>query len=1098
MPSRARLPARPIARLTRAALAALCLAAAPADLAALPAGREISQYVRRQWTIEQGLPHGTVRGFAQTADGYLWLATYEGLVRFDGERFHVFDKASAPGLPNSSILTVTRSRDDTLWIGTVAGLVRYRGGVLTPVPRAPGLPEELVNAVEEAPDGTLWVGAWGGLRRLAGERLEAVDLPLASDLINALLPAADGSLWIGTTGAGLARRTASGVEAYGPAQGLASDTVLSLLPDGEGGLLVGTSAGLDRLRGGRVERVPGIPADQITALRRDRDGNLWVGTYSSGLYRLDGGGASGYAIAEGLLNPTVRAIFEDDEGSLWVGSNRGLEQLRTGAFVSWNSRQGLPDDFARAVFEDRDGVIWAGTANGLSRFVDGTWRRVDDPRLARAYVLSIAQSADGTLWFGTSNGLYRVRDGVATVLTTADGLAANGIRAIYPARNGDLWLATDSGVNRVRPDGAGDSFAQRGLGTDYAIGFAETPDGRLWAATGAGLAELDGEVFRLHSAPADLPSNRLFSLAAEADGTLWIGTDGDGLIRYRDGTASSITSRDGLPYDKLLSIVDDGRGHLWFGTVRGVFAIAKTDLDAVADGKGNRLSPYVYDENDGLGSRQCNGSGWPAALRTRDGRVWFATANGISAVVPGSAPPLAGTPRAPVVERIAVDGVEVPATTLAAIPPGARRIELEFSGATLAAPERLRFRYRLEGYDERWIDAGPNRVAAFTNLPGGDYRFVLAASRDGSEWTTTTLPVVLRPHFWERRSFLALAALATAGLLAALHLMRLHLARQRERRLAQLVEERTREISAEKERTERALREAEAARREAERHEQAAEEALVRAEAASRTKSVFLATTSHELRTPLNAIIGFSRILIERTADKLEPRFVGFLENIHSSGEYLLGIINNILDLSKIEAGRMDLRPEMVSLADSVAGVCAVMRGVSAMRRIQLELVVPDDLPLLEADPIHLKQILYNLVANAVKFSPEGAVVTVAARELAAAESPFGGAGVEIRVVDRGVGIHPGSHQVIFQEFRQAHEPGSRRPEGTGLGLALVRRFVEMHGGSIRVESELGNGSTFVVVLPCRLAGGRGEVAGAATGAAASAAAGVESPPLAS
>ena len=383
----------------------------------------------------------------------------------------------------------------------------------------------------------------------------------------------------------------------------------------------------------------------------------------------------------------------------------------------------------------------------------------------------------------------------------------------------------------------------------------------------------------------------------------------------------------------------------------------------------------------------------------------------------------------------------------------------------------MRFRYRVEGYDGDWIDGGTKRAASYTNLPAGEYRFLLESSHDGVHWVGTALPFTLRPHFYETRWFLILSILATVALLLAVHTTRLHFSRERARHLESVVEDRTRQISEEKERTEVALHqaeaaktEAEAARREAEHHEQQVEAALEQAESANRAKSIFLANTSHELRTPLNAIIGFSGLLIENASERLESRHVRFLQNILSSGQYLLGHINNILDLSKIEAGRTELEPEAIILYFLVDEISAVMKGVATLRKISIDVDIPDDFPTIEADPTHVKQILYNLISNAVKFSPENSTVTVSARPLPSADGSPGR--IEIRVTDQGVGIDPKDHELIFQEFRQAHGPRGERPQGTGLGLALVKRFVEMHGGSIHVESELGLGSTFRVVLP--------------------------------
>jgi len=1033
-------------------------------LAALPADRGITQYVRRAWTVEQGLAHGTVRGIAQTRDGSLWLATYEGLVRFNGEEFRVLDRTTSPEMLSIAIRMMSLAGDGTLWLGSTAGLMRYRGGRFETI-AIPGGPDS-IGGMTITSDGTVWVGtARGKLIRVTRGHAEEMALGLPVSPITALAVTGE-TLWIGTS-VGLSRYRRGNSTAQ-RVEGLTSDRIVTLLADGRDSLLVGTATGLDRIAGDRIARIDGLPADQVTALHRDRDANLWVGTYSHGVIRVSGGGVTSYGIDDGLLNPTIRAISEDDEGNLWIGSNGGLEQFRAGTFISWDRRHGLEDDFIRTVFEGRDGGRWVGSAKGLYRWNGSAWVRDGGP----AGILSVEQSRDGTRWLGTSNGLYRVSDGRTIVLTVADGLSNNSIRDVHEDRRGDVWVATDFSVSRILRDGRIESFAGRpGIGAGYALSIAETGDGRLWFATGLGLAEFDGTNFTLHAAPKELPSNRLFGVEADADhpGTVWVITDGDGLIRFRDGRASVITTHDGLATDKIVSVVDDREGRLWFGTMRGISAASKRELNAIADRTGTRVVSRFFDENDGLGSRQCNGASTPAALRTRDGRVWFATAKGVAMLVgaPAASQPL----RVPIVERVQINGKPTSLAALGAIPPDVERIEFEFTGATSVTPERMHFRYRVDGYDNAWIDGGTKRVASYTNLPAGRYRFLLESSRDGVQWRGVALPFDLQPHFYETRWFVGLSILAVFALLLAAHNMRLHFSRERARLLQTLVEERTRQISEEKERTEHALQEAEAAkteaeaaRREAERHEKLVEHALQRAESASQAKSIFLANTSHELRTPLNAIIGFSALLIEYTTDRIEPRYVRFLQNILSSGEYLLGHINNILDLSKIEAGRSTLQPEMILLNQVVDEITAVMKGVATLREVAIDVDLPNDLPAMEADPTHVKQILYNLVSNAVKFSADKSTVTVRARHLPLHAGSLGS--IEICVIDQGAGIDPADHELIFHEFIQAHGAKGERPQGTGLGLALVKRFVEMHNGTIRVESELGLGSTFIVVLP--------------------------------
>ncbi len=1048
-------------RLAGSWLAALALLGA-GRLAALPADRAVTQYVHRAWTVEQGLPHGTVRGFAQSAGGDLWLATYEGLVHFDGTTFRALDKSSSPAILSNSIVTLCLSRDGTLWLGTLAGLMRYRDGQFETVPLTGGA--DIVNALVAASDGSVWVGtAHGRVLHIAGGKVDALPMPSPLKPVTALA-AEDSNLWIGTS-AGLLRYHGGVFRSWTTAQGLSSDTIVALLAERDGSLLAGTEAGLDRIDETSVTHIVGLPSDQITALRRDRDGNLWAGTYSNGLFRLSPSqDVAAYGIQQGLLNPTVRAIFEDDEGSLWVGTNGGAEQLRAGAFITWNERDGLVDPVARVIFEDRGGAMWAGSANGLNRWDGKTFARVERPHLNG--LLAIAQTRDGAMWFGTSKGVTRMADGGTTLLTTAGGLSNNTVRAIHEDRRGDVWIATDFGLDRIRGgrlDGTIESFSGHGgLGTDYVMAIAETADGRLWAATGGGLGEFDGRSFHLHAAPRELPANRLLSLAADNENTLWIGTDGDGLVRYRNGKARVITARQGLPADKILSLVDEGHGSFWFGTVRGAFHVSKRELNAVADGTATHLTARLFDEKDGLGSRQCNGVANPSALRSYDGRIWFVTAKGVSALVSTAEPPLL---RNPAVEAVLVNGKATTESALRSLAPGAERIEFALDGATLVAPEQVRFRYRLDGYDGHWIDAGTNRIASYTNLPPGDYRFLVQSSRDGVTWHERAVPFTLRPHFYATTWFIALCAITLVALLLAVHSLRLRLASERARVLEQLVEERTRQISEEKARTEEALEAARAATLEAERHERLAEEALAQAEEANRAKSTFLAATSHELRTPLNAIIGFSEILISHAANRLEPRHALFLHNIHSSGQYLLGIINNILDLSKVEAGRMEIHPETILVRDEVGGICAVMKGVTTVRKVTIDVEVPKDLRM-EADVTLIKQILYNLMSNAVKFSPDRSTVTILARPLDALDSPLGEESVEIRVTDQGTGIDPKDHQLIFQEFRQAQGSHGQRPQGTGLGLALVKRFVELHRGTVRLESRPGSGSTFILLFP--------------------------------
>ena len=1054
--------------------------------------RRASQYIHSSWTLDDGLPHSTVRAITQSADGNLWVGTYEGLARFNGFGFRVISRSTSPAIPNNSVIALLRGRDGALWIGTNHGLARMDGETITTIDGAEGAEGPSIQAIAESADGTLWAATNGsGLLRVSGGRVTRFGAAegFGSEILSSLAIGHDGAVWAGTNGGGLVRVSRGTVTTISTAEGLGNDVVLSLVMARDGGLWIGCAQGLFLLRDVKISgpggRAP-LAADSVSALLEDLSGTLWIGTYSRGLFRYDRkrDELARYDARPGLLDESVRTIFEDVEGGLWLGTNGGLERLDAGAVVSYTTSEGLTNDYVRSVLETRDGAMWIGTAGGLARLRDGRFTIFDvSDGLAASYVFSLAEGRDGTLWIGTPGGLSRARgDRFETVLTTKEGLSNNSVRAIHEGRDGTLWLGTDLGLNAWRGGVVTTFGAADGLGSDYVMGLAEGADGTMWVATdGGGVASIGGGTTRRWSVREGMSSDHILSIAIDTEGVVWAGSDGEGLNRIdRDGV-SVFTTKHGLEHDKILQILDDGAGRLWLGSTRGIFAVSKAELAEVKSGRRSEVGARVLGRSDGMASLQCNGASQPSSWRSRDGRLWFATAGGLSTLDPAALAPVVDRPLPLVVEELLADGVPMAVRERFDVAPGTSRLEVRWAATSLRDPQRIHYRYRLEGYDPDWVAADGGRSAIYTHVPPGRYAFRVAARLGQSgPWTEApAIGVVFAARFWETRWFLALTIALVAAFIFAAHRARLRGLRNRERLLSGLVEERTQTIVEEQRKTKEALAEAEEARRVAERHERIVEEALVEADAArreaerngqllgdalaaaeeaNRAKSVFLATTSHELRTPLNAIIGFADILLARLPEPAPPKHRSFLQNIQQSGVYLLGIINNILDLSKVEAGKLEFYPEPISVEDTVDGIREVMRGVTGPRGIAFDVDLPPALPLVDADPLQFKQILYNLVSNAVKFSPNGARVLVSARQV--------GDALELRVRDEGIGIAAGDREAIFEEFRQVLGAQHKRPQGTGLGLALVARFVEMHGGEVAVESEVGKGSTFVVTLP--------------------------------
>jgi signal transduction histidine kinase/ligand-binding sensor domain-containing protein len=1091
----------PVLRRRRSALRRPCLllaaaSAAAAPLLALDPRLAISQLAREGWQEE--LPQSAVLGILQTRDGYLWLGTYEGLVRFDGVRFVVFDRQRTHDLQGTSVFHLSEDRAGRLWVSTNGGLTVRDGGRFRTYGVADGLPAPLVRTTLEARDGTLWIGTDRGLATWRDGRLRARP-DLSSVEVRALAEDPDGTLWV-ATGGGLLRLRGGRAARLGAADGLPSPHCRHLLVDHAGALWVGTDNGLARLDP-RIEGTAGITVyraadglgdDYVRALAEDADGSLWVGTETEGLVRFRAGddAAGGAATtkrgrwerfraAQGLVNDFVRSIFADREGNLWVGTNGGLNRFREGKVVPWGELEGLSHEFARAVFEDRDGVLWVGTdGGGVNRRVGRAWSGLGTgDGLSHDSVRSIAQTSDGAVWFGTRNGVDRFAGG--RLESYGDRLPSRLVRALEGDRDGSLWVGMeDGGVARLRIESSHvevTAFSFRdGLGADDVRALLVDRAGTLWVGTyGGGLARRGGNRFSTVRVRDGLPNDIVFALH-ESDAGLWVGTDSGLALLRRDadgrialhGPIATFSIDDGLFDDKIFRILADRRGTLWMSSNRGIHRVREADLLALAAGRGGRpgaaprgarttdkVRSIGYTRADGMRATQCNGASYPAGWAARDGHLWFPTVLGVVEIDPDDLR-INRLPPPVVVEEVRADGVAVDVARHPELPADLERLEIDFTGLSLAAPEKVRFRYRLVGSDRAWVDAGTRRTAYYTHLPPGSYRFAVSAANEDGVWNAAGASVAfaVATPLWRTWWAFLLYAAALVGAVTSLVHWRLRSFARANALLEARVAERTAALDEKVSQLERS-----------ERH---AHESEARALEASRAKTVFLSNMSHELRTPLNSIIGFSQILEDRLGEQLSEKHRRFLSNIRRSGEHLLQLINDRLDLSKIEAGRMELRAEPLDPAAVLHEVRELIRGISADKRVEIEIEAPPRLPSLTTDPAKLRQVLLNLLANAVKFSPAGSLVTLRAAPVFAGEPPLHEDGVRIDVIDRGIGIAPHHQELIFEEFRQVETNLARSSEGTGLGLALVRRLLELQGGLIQLDSAIGRGSTFTVFLP--------------------------------
>ena len=719
------------------------------------------------WHDTDGLPQNSVFAVARTPAGYMWMGTAEGLVRFDGVRFTVFDTGNTPALGNSHVTSLLVDYAGTLWIGTAGGgLVRYRDEVFTNYSTRDGLSEDYITCLCEDQDGSLWVGTFTrGLNRWKNGRGSRAAPELADTDVSALAMGMAGDVWIGTSH-GVFRLRENGAVVCPPPEGTTDGDIRSLCCDRAGRLWAGTSLGLQRLEGDRLVAV-NLPAngrsEPVRAIHEARDGTVWVGRGREVLRRGSDGRFVPCETQGELPKNSVLTLREDPEGNVWVGTDSGgLIRLRHGPFGAYSTRDGLSGNFVRAVFQDTNGMVWTGTDGGLDRWQDG--RFVPATRADRSLTTAITQDREGTLWVNTTDEnrrVCRLEGGELVPLTTAKLPA---VRTLLADRTGDLWLGTNQGLLRYSPSGTLRPWPEgTAAAFAYIVNLFEDRSGAVWIGTvGGGVSRYRDGRFTTWTTTDGLSSNHVLSFYEDGAGALWIGTHGGGLNRFKDGKFTAVTTRDGLYDDLAFSIHEDAFGNFWMSGNKGVYRAKRQELDDFADGRVRRVSSYAYGVADGMLSRECNG-GSPTGWKARDSTLWFATIEGVATVDPARRNL---EPSRLAIEAISVDHAPCPMGAIVRLEPGQADLEIQYTGLAWTRPEQIRFRYRLAGLDQGWTDAGTRRTAYFSHLPPGDYAFQVRADNGDGVWSeaAASLPILVLPPFWRTRGFLALAAGATATL----------------------------------------------------------------------------------------------------------------------------------------------------------------------------------------------------------------------------------------------------------------------------------------------------------------------------------------------
>lgn len=768
--------------------------------AAEHAPRTLDKYFSQTWGTSEGLPHNSINALAQSQDGYLWIATWEGLARFNGREFTLFTRGSSAGLPDSGVRSLfTTSNGNLLIGGSRGGIALRKSGVWQPMRQA----SALVNHAIYDDQNNLWLA-------LEEKGLVVRDAATQSDKtiikglrVRTIVQTSDGMIWAATNKGLYSVNRQHDVMHYGVKQGLPNVPAYVLMETSDRRLIVGTANGAFHYDGHRFHSVDRrLNNTEVSSLIEDAHHDIWFGTNGQGVFRRSKNGLENYDDAMGLPNNRVLSLHQDKEHNMWIGTSAGLHRLRDAPFITLTDQHGLAGNYVRSVLSHADGSLWVGSSKGLNRIVEKQMTKIEMALPQRkASVLSLEQGKDGQVLVGTyTQGVLKVENGHLTPhLEINRHLNSNEVRSILYDSRGNTWIGTTAGVVKISASGDVEHINQQsGLPANFIMALAEDSRGQIWIGTGVGVVSYHDGALKAYEFMQEFGAEYAFSFYSTAD-AMWMATD-RGVLRVNldDDHISAIRREEGLPIDKVFQIVVDDNSTMWLTTNRGVIKVTDDEVQSVLDANVKSINYQMFGEGAGMLSSQANGGSTPAAVLHADGTVWVATAKGVSRVNSKRLNSVAQYQLPLVIEQLVVDGISYPINNKkqVTLPAGASHIAIYYAGLGFVNAEHTQYQTRLSGLAPKWFDKKNQTYAEFTNLRPGEYTFSMRAKYQHGEWRDeiVSLSFNIEYFFWQTLWFRLAVVLLLILMVYAVYRYRLVKIERNEQRLTLLVEKQTLEL----------------------------------------------------------------------------------------------------------------------------------------------------------------------------------------------------------------------------------------------------------------------------------------------------------------